>query len=124
MTVETFDPGSAQAMKPLPVETPSRANGGFSRREMIKGVIASGAVVSAGTLLVGCGPNGETPVQAGGVERLISLNVNGKVRRVDVLPHETLANTLRYIKGLTGTKLGSSCLHNSLGLRNKDTTSS
>lgn len=43
---------------------------------------------------------------AGAVERLISLNVNGQVRRVDVLPQETLAFTLRYKLGLTGTKLG------------------
>jgi aerobic-type carbon monoxide dehydrogenase small subunit (CoxS/CutS family) len=43
---------------------------------------------------------------AGTVERLISLNVNGKMRRVDVLPQETLAMTLRYKLGLTGTKLG------------------
>jgi aerobic-type carbon monoxide dehydrogenase small subunit (CoxS/CutS family) len=32
--------------------------------------------------------------------------VNGQVRRVDVLPQETLAMTLRYKLGLTGTKLG------------------
>jgi aerobic-type carbon monoxide dehydrogenase small subunit (CoxS/CutS family) len=99
MPVETFDPGSTQALADV-------SRGGLSRRELIKSVIASGAVVSAGTLLVGCGPSGETPVQAGGVERLISLNVNGKVRRVDVLPQETLAQTLRYKLGLTGTKLG------------------
>jgi aerobic-type carbon monoxide dehydrogenase small subunit (CoxS/CutS family) len=43
---------------------------------------------------------------SGGIERLISLNVNGEVRRVDVLPQETLAMTLRYKLGLTGTKLG------------------
>src|SRR5690606_25931567 len=42
----------------------------------------------------------------GAVERLISLNVNGQVRRVDVLPHEMLAHTLRYKLGLTGTKFG------------------
>ena len=42
----------------------------------------------------------------GAVERLFSLNVNGQVRRVDVLPQETLAMTLRYKLGLTGTKLG------------------
>lgn len=93
--MHNFDPGTVRL-----------SGGGMSRREVIKSVIASGAVVSAGTLLAGCGPNGDTPVQAGGVERLISLNVNGKVRRVDVLPHETLANTLRYKLGLTGTKLG------------------
>ena len=45
-------------------------------------------------------------LQSGAVERLISLNVNGQTRRVDVLPNETLAMTLRYKLGLTGTKLG------------------
>ena len=42
----------------------------------------------------------------GAVERLISLNINGQTRRVDVLPQETLAYTLRYKLGLTGTKIG------------------
>jgi aerobic-type carbon monoxide dehydrogenase small subunit (CoxS/CutS family) len=36
----------------------------------------------------------------------MSLNVNGRTRRVDVLPQETLAHTLRYKLGLTGTKIG------------------
>jgi aerobic-type carbon monoxide dehydrogenase small subunit (CoxS/CutS family) len=80
-----------------------------SRRSFIKGVIASGAVAgSAGFLfggLGGCSSDDGAPV-AGGVERLISLNVNGRTRRVDVLPNETLAMTLRYKLGLTGTKLG------------------
>jgi aerobic-type carbon monoxide dehydrogenase small subunit (CoxS/CutS family) len=40
------------------------------------------------------------------VERLITLNVNGQQRRVDVMKQETLATTLRYKLGLTGTKLG------------------
>ena len=43
---------------------------------------------------------------AGAVERLITLNVNGQARRVDVMKQETLAMTLRYKLGLTGTKLG------------------
>jgi aerobic-type carbon monoxide dehydrogenase small subunit (CoxS/CutS family) len=80
---------------------------GYSRREFIKRVIASGAAVSAAAYmyggLTGCGRKGRA---AGGVERLVSLNVNGQVRRVDVLPNETLAMTLRYKLGLTGTKLG------------------
>jgi len=92
MTVENYDPSGSNLKISL------------SRREMIKGVIASGVAVSAGSLLVGCGPG--SGIQTGGVERLISLNVNGKVRRVDVLPQETLANTLRLKLGLTGTKLG------------------
>ena len=36
----------------------------------------------------------------------ITLNVNGQQRRVDVMKQETLAWTLRYKLGLTGTKLG------------------
>jgi aerobic-type carbon monoxide dehydrogenase small subunit (CoxS/CutS family) len=40
------------------------------------------------------------------VERLITLNVNGQQRPVDVMKQETLAMTLRYKLGLTGTKIG------------------
>ncbi len=80
----------------------------LTRRELIKRIVASGAVASASTFvyggLAGCGSQRGSP--AGGVERLISINVNGQVRRVDVLPNETLAMTLRYKLGLTGTKLG------------------
>ena len=91
-----YDPSS-----PMPGSTHN-----VSRRTFIKGVIASGAVASSvNLLLVGCSPSGKTPL-AGSVERLISLNVNGQTRRVDVLPNETLAMTLRYKLGLTGTKLG------------------
>jgi aerobic-type carbon monoxide dehydrogenase small subunit (CoxS/CutS family) len=80
-----------------------------SRRQFIKGVIASGAVASSAGFLFGqlggcSSPSGGS--SAGGVERLLSLNVNGQVRHVDVLPNETLAMTLRYKLGLTGTKLG------------------
>ncbi|MQA92240.1 MAG: 2Fe-2S iron-sulfur cluster binding domain-containing protein [Gemmatimonas sp.] len=42
----------------------------------------------------------------GTVSRLITVSVNGQQRRVDVLPQETLAMTLRYKLGLTGTRLG------------------
>ena len=79
-----------------------------SRRSFIKGVVASGAVVSSAGYVFG-GLSGCTPEQAaapGGVERLMRLNVNGEMRNVDVLPNETLAMTLRYKLGLTGTKLG------------------
>ncbi len=77
-----------------------------SRRAFIKGVIASGAIAGSSTFLFGGlgGCSSEQPA-AGAVERLFSLNVNGRVRRVDVLPNETLAMTLRYKLGLTGTKL-------------------
>lgn len=81
-----------------------------SRRQFIKGVIASGAVASSAGFIFGqlggCSSESGGGNALGGVERLLSLNVNGQVRRVDVLPNETLAMTLRYKLGLTGTKLG------------------
>jgi aerobic-type carbon monoxide dehydrogenase small subunit (CoxS/CutS family) len=80
---------------------------GTTRRQFIKGVIAAGAAVSASSYLFR-GPErlfgqGSLP---GAVERLMTLNVNGQQRRVDVMKQETLATTLRYKLGLTGTKLG------------------
>lgn len=77
----------------------------WSRRDFIKGVIASGVTVSGLSYFAGARPRALS-AQVGGVERLLSLTVNGQVRRVDVLPSETLAMTLRYKLGLTGTKLG------------------
>ena len=79
----------------------------ISRRTFIKGVIAGGAVASGTAYLFrGSGPVLGQSAAAGAGERLISLNVNGQVRRVDVVRQETLAMTLRYKLGLTGTKLG------------------
>ena len=76
---------------------------GISRRQFIKGAIAGGAVASASgylfrTALLSQG--------AGRLEPLMTLSVNGQQRRVDVPAQETLAMTLRYKLGLTGTKLG------------------
>ena len=75
-----------------------------TRRSVIKGVIASGVAVSAIGYVV-YERSARRPA-AGSVERLITLNVNGRDRRVDVAPHETLAHTIRYKLGLTGTKIG------------------
>src|SRR6202021_2480064 len=72
-----------------------------SRRRFIKGVIAGGAAVSSARYLFR-----NSVVHGVGGERLITLNVNGQRRRVDVMKQETLAWTLRYKLGLTGTKLG------------------
>jgi aerobic-type carbon monoxide dehydrogenase small subunit (CoxS/CutS family) len=77
-----------------------------SRRQFIKGVIASGAALSGAGYLFTIGGCSREQGSAGGVERLLTLNVNGQMRPVDVLPNETLAMTLRYKLGLTGTKLG------------------
>jgi aerobic-type carbon monoxide dehydrogenase small subunit (CoxS/CutS family) len=78
---------------------------GIARRNFIKGVIAGGAVASSAAYLFR-GTVIAAPSAAGSVERLVALNVNGQQRRVDVLKQETLAMTLRYKLGLTGTKLG------------------
>ena len=85
-----------------------------SRRAFIKGVIASGAAVpAAGFVMRGHGVGSALAQTSGAVERLVTLNVNGRDRRVDVLPQETLSHTLRYKIGLTGTKLG--CDHGECG---------
>ena len=69
-----------------------------SRRNFIKGVITSGIAVSsasylfrASTLLHG------QQFTAGVGERLITLNVNGQQRRVDVMKQETLRSEERRV---------------------------
>jgi len=87
-----------------------KASGSLSkavtRRRFIMGVIAGGAVVSAVNYrFLASAVHGQMSyVDAG--DRLITIFVNGRPRRVDVLKQETLAWTLRYKLGLTGTKLG------------------
>ena len=76
-----------------------------SRRNFIKGVIAGGVAASSASYLFRASTLfGQQPAGLG--DRLITLNVNGQQRRVDVMKQETLAWTLRYKLGLTGTKLG------------------
>lgn len=77
-----------------------------TRRNFIKGVIAAGAAVSSAGYLFRTRALGQGAGAPGSVERLVTLRVNGQERRVDVLKQETLAQTLRYKLGLTGTKLG------------------
>ena len=77
----------------------------LSRRDVIKSVIAAGAVSSTSYLF----RVSKVWAQAsapGAVDRLITLKVNGQQRRVDVMKQETLVMTLRYKLGLTGTKIG------------------
>ena len=87
------------------VQTVEEASG-VSRRSFIKGVIASGAAVSASNYVLRNGSGVALAQTPGAVERLVTLTVNGQQRRVDVFPQETLAMTLRYKLGLTGTKIG------------------
>jgi len=86
-----------------PLDTLSDARA--TRRQFIKGVIASGAVASSAGFMFGCSRE-EVAATGGGVETMLRLNINGQMRTVDVLPNETLAMTLRYKLNLTGTKLG------------------
>jgi aerobic-type carbon monoxide dehydrogenase small subunit (CoxS/CutS family) len=75
-----------------------------SRRRFIQGVIAGGAAVSSANYLFRSSTvHGQTAASG---ERLITLSVNGRQRRVDAIRQERLAWTLRYKLGLTGTKLG------------------
>ncbi len=73
----------------------------LTRRRFIKGVIFSSAAAVSGT---GLYLSAQSPSNAV-VERLLSLNINGQTRLVDVAPSETLAFTLRNKLGLTGTKV-------------------
>ncbi len=81
------------------------AQEGSTRREFLRGVVCSGVAVSAATYMF-TGHSKQARAAVRGVERLVSLNINGKTRRVDIAPNDTLAHTLRYRLGLTGTKIG------------------
>jgi len=77
----------------------------LSRRDLIKGVIVGGVAVSSASYLFRASTLlGQSGRSTG--ERLITINVNGQLRRADVMRQETLAWTLRHKLGLTGTKLG------------------
>jgi aerobic-type carbon monoxide dehydrogenase small subunit (CoxS/CutS family) len=77
----------------------------LSRRDLIKGVIAGGVAVSSASYLFRA-PTLRGQSARGTGERLLTINVNGQLRRADVMRQETLAWTLRHKLGLTGTKLG------------------
>ncbi len=77
----------------------------LSRRDVIKSVIAAGAVSSVSYLFRVSTVSAQASAP-GAVERLMTLSVNGQQRHVDVMKQETLAMTLRYKLGLTGTKIG------------------
>lgn len=73
----------------------------LSRRRFIKGVIYSSAAAASGAGFYLSAQSASGAV----TERLLTLNINGVERRVDVAATETLAFTLRNKLGLTGTKV-------------------
>ena len=87
------------------LKNPEETSQAFSRRDVIKGVIAAGAV-SATSYLFRSNIAQVFASAPGSVDRMLTLNVNGQTRRVDVMKQETLAMTIRYKLGLTGTKIG------------------
>jgi aerobic-type carbon monoxide dehydrogenase small subunit (CoxS/CutS family) len=87
-------------------ETTHAPASGPTRRTFLKGVIAAGAAVSSSSYLFRGSNALSGAVVRSSFPRLVTLNVNGRERSVDVFPQETLAMTLRYKLGLTGTKLG------------------
>jgi len=87
------------------LKNPEETSKALSRRDVIKGVIAAGAV-SATSYLFRSNIAQVFASAPGSVDRMLTLNVNGQTRRVDVMKQETLAMTIRYKLGLTGTKIG------------------
>jgi aerobic-type carbon monoxide dehydrogenase small subunit (CoxS/CutS family) len=91
-----------------PLKIPQDRSKALSRRAFIKGAIVGGAGVASANYLFRASASmldGRSQT-IGDSERLITINVNGVQRRADVMKQETLAWTLRYKLGLTGTKLG------------------
>ncbi len=76
----------------------------MSRRNFLRGVVCSGTVIASAGFLFSTTSAARADARA--VERMITLTVNGKTHRLDVPPNETLATTIRYRLGLTGTKIG------------------
>jgi len=75
-----------------------------SRRRFVKGVIGGGAAASSAGYLLETSTVHSADEPG---EQIVSLNVNGQSYKVaDVMKQETLAWTLRYKLGRTGTKLG------------------
>lgn len=116
-TYGPYDPTVDYAPGPAPVFRNSKGTGQadsqavpswrplhMSRRNFLRGVVCSGVVIGGSAYLF----SGTTPARADtrAVERLVRLSVNGRTHSVEVPPNETLATTLRYRLGLTGTKIG------------------
>ena len=76
----------------------------MTRRSFLRAFVSSGLVI-AGSAFIFSHPK-MARADARAVDRVVSLNVNGKKRTIEVTPNETLAYSIRYRLGLTGTKIG------------------
>jgi aerobic-type carbon monoxide dehydrogenase small subunit (CoxS/CutS family) len=76
----------------------------MSRRDFLRGVVCAGIVVASAGYVFSHPTRARADSRA--VERTVSLTVNGRKHQLDIAPNETLAYTIRYRLGLTGTKLG------------------
>lgn len=103
-TVDYTDEPAILAVSPLGGSIPQWKPPNLSRRKFLQGVVCAGVAVSSTSVLYTSGTR-RARADTRAVERLISINVNGRKRSVDVAPNETLAHTLRYKLNLTGTKV-------------------
>ena len=76
----------------------------MTRRSFLRAFVSSGLVI-AGSAFIFSHPK-MARADARAVDRVVSLSVNGKKRTIEVTPNETLAYSIRYRLGLTGTKIG------------------
>lgn len=88
---------------PVPL---SRPNAGVSRRAFLKGsgAAAAAGAVAAGPGLVEAAEQKKSKVVSGKGPAKIKLDVNGKLREVEVETRTTLLDALRYQLDLTGAK--------------------
>ena len=93
----------AKSSKPKKTQTPSQTPAGFTRRGFMQGVgAAGGAAVVAKEARAAAGTASAKVLPAKKVA--ITLNVNGKDRKLSVEPRVTLLRALRNELDLTGTK--------------------
>jgi aerobic-type carbon monoxide dehydrogenase small subunit (CoxS/CutS family) len=97
------EPGTLEIAGNVPGEPESWRPPTMSRRAFLRGVVCSGVVIASSGYLFS---SNKAHAAAKQTDRLITLSVNGRKHRLDVTPNETLAHTLRYRLGLTGTKIG------------------
>ena len=85
-----------------------RQTGSFSRRGFLKGagITAAGTVIASSGVLSLQGQTPDTDKTLGPDTLTISMQVNGKMRKLSIEPRTTLADALRIKLQLTGTKVG------------------